>query len=231
MREVGWNTAHEASRAVQQFGDLIRALRVENPVRVRVGLSLYSHLAEAAGYYEVPKNMLNIAGGGYWSMYPFRELVDIHKHTGDAIAPNASRVLKDLIGHAATLGFVDLCEVITEAFDFDLRNGYAHADYIVWNDGIRLPRRNGGPAKIVSYERFGLLLNKALSFFSALEEVQGECLQAYDPPRLVRGRMNSQEDVEYAILTWNPQKLTFSVKMYGDVGPNHPALKRELASP
>ncbi|MBN9308998.1 hypothetical protein [Devosia sp.] len=228
MRDTGWNTAAEASVARKQLTDLVSAIPTRSPVRVRVGLSLYAHMAEVAGYYELPKNMLNIAGGEFWNMYPFHELVASHKVTGEQIAPNASRVLKDLIGHASDIGFPELGQVITEAFDFDLRNGYAHADYIVWSDGIRLPRRNGGRSKTVPYERFGLLLNKALAFFSALQEVQEECLRRYWPPLLVRGRMNAYQAEEYAILTWNPTEGWFQIKMYGGVGPDHPVLRRGL---
>ncbi len=108
-------------------------------MKCRVALSFYCHLAEASGFYEVPKNMLRIAGGESHVLWPFINLVQSHKQTGDRIAPNANKVLKDLTGHAKELGFDELAEVFRDAFDPDVRNGYAHADYIVWNDGLRLP--------------------------------------------------------------------------------------------
>jgi hypothetical protein len=58
--------------------------------------------------------------------------------------------MKELLGHAAELKFDKFKDVILETFDPDIRNGYAHADYIVWHDEIRPRRRDGGQPKIVS---------------------------------------------------------------------------------
>jgi hypothetical protein len=66
------------------------------------------------------------------------------------------------------LGFDKLKSVIIETFDPELRNGYAHADYIIWQDGIRLRKRNGGHPTVVSFEEFTFKLNKTISFFETL---------------------------------------------------------------
>ena len=66
-----------------------------------------------------------------------------------SIAPNANKVLGDLGGHSQELGFVEMAEVFRDVFDGDIRNGYAHADYVIWEDGSRSPKRNGGqPRKV-----------------------------------------------------------------------------------
>jgi hypothetical protein len=41
------------------------------------------------------------------------------------MAPNANRIMKDLIGHAADLGLAELAEVFRDAFDPDVRNAIA----------------------------------------------------------------------------------------------------------
>jgi hypothetical protein len=51
---------------------------------MRVALAFYCHLSEASGYYEVPKNMLRVAGGARYVMWPFNDLVREHRHTGEA---------------------------------------------------------------------------------------------------------------------------------------------------
>lgn len=88
--------------------------------------------------------MMRIASGDDYSLWPFQNLVAKHKASGALIAPNANKIMKDLLGHSHELGLENIKAVIIETFDPDLRNGYAHADYIVWNDGIRLRKRNGG---------------------------------------------------------------------------------------
>jgi hypothetical protein len=63
----------------------------------------YCHLAEASGFYEVPKNMPRGAGGERCNARPFQELVEMHKHTGAVIAPNANQVLRDLVAQRRNL--------------------------------------------------------------------------------------------------------------------------------
>ncbi len=48
----------------------------------------------------------------------------------------------------------ELSEVLRDAFDPDIRNGYAHADYIIWGDGLRLRRQAGGFPKIIKWDEF-----------------------------------------------------------------------------
>ena len=103
----------------------------------------YCHLAEASGFYEIPKNMLRVAEGELYNLWPFQAMVERHRQTGAIIAPNSNKTLKDLAGHAQTLGLHELAEVFRDAFNANLRNGYAHADCIIWNDGTHLRKRKG----------------------------------------------------------------------------------------
>ena len=75
--------------------------------------------------------MLRVVGGQPYNLWPFQDLVETHRKTGAVIAPNANKVLRDPAGHAATLGLSELAEVFRDAFDPDIRNAYAHADYII----------------------------------------------------------------------------------------------------
>ena len=144
-QDTGWNTAHEASRTLEDYLKLLEIAQADTSIRVRVGLSLYCHLSEASGFYEVPKNMMRIASGEVYNLWPFRGLSEHHKTTGELIAPNATKIMKDLLGHATELQLNEFCDVIMDVFDLDLRNGYAHADYVIWDDGIRLPRPRFSP--------------------------------------------------------------------------------------
>ena len=142
-QDAGWSTANESVRAYDEFAELVRSLS-QSPVRVRVVLAFYAHVAEGAGFYEIPKKLLLTIEGSGNNMWPFQDLVERHRASGEIIAPNANRIMKDLIGHASELGFAELAGVFRDAFDSDVRNAVAHADYIIWRDGLRLRRRNGG---------------------------------------------------------------------------------------
>lgn len=211
MQDAGWSTAEDTSRALQEYKELIPQLT--GPISVRIGLSLYSHLSEASGYYEVPKNMMRIASGDEYNLWPFRHLVERHAATGAAIAPNSNKVMKDLIGHAEELGLDELVALILETFDPDIRNGYAHADYIIWKDGIRLRKRNGGQSSIVSVDTFLSKLNKAIIFFETIREVSQEFIRTYCPPKKVFGQMNNKDPKMPALITYDPEKGTFRIEV------------------
>ena len=197
MQDAGWNTAQEAHRAFEEYSEFIDTAK--SPIRFRVALSFYCHVAEASGYYEIPKNMLRIAGGEGHVMWPFMHLVEAHRLTGDRIAPNANKVIKDLAGHAETLGLHELAEVFRDAFDSDVRNGYAHADYILWNDGLRLRKRNGGHPRRISWESFGAIFDRGINLFHILRQLVSEYINSYAEPRTIRARLNDEPEGEWTI--------------------------------
>jgi len=176
----------------------------------KVGLGFYSHLAEASGFYEVPKNMLRVAEGLPFSMTPFLPLVRVHQATGDKIAPNANKVMKDLVGHSAGLGLTALSEVFRDAFDPDVRNGYAHADYVVWNDEIRFPHRNGGHPRAIRFDEFQRLLNRGLSFFHYIFQIMDEHVRSYDLARTIRAQLAQEPPANWTI-HHDPLRGTFSI--------------------
>ncbi|MFN8700779.1 MAG: hypothetical protein ACK5XB_08775 [Rhodospirillales bacterium] len=148
MQDAGWNTAQEAVWAFDDFIALLNVMDKAARVRTRVALMFYAHMAEGAGFYEIPKKMLLTIEGRGNSQFPFAALVEKHRKTGENIAPNAGKIMKDLIGHSIELGLLELAEVWRDTFDSELRNAIAHADYVIWKDGIRLPKRNGGTGRL-----------------------------------------------------------------------------------
>jgi len=196
-QDAGWNTAEEAHRAFEEYADFVNTAK--GPIRLRVALAFYCHVAEASGFYEVPKNMLRIAGGEGHVLWPFMHLVESHRLTGDRIAPNANKVIKDLAGHAETLGLHELAEVFRDAFDSDIRNGYAHGDYVLWNDGLRLPKRNGGQPRSIPWESFGAIFDKGVNLFNILRQVQEESIKFYENPQTIRARLNDEPEGEWTI--------------------------------
>jgi hypothetical protein len=191
--DAGWNVAAEAKRAFDDYLELLNSLPPGRP-RNRVALSFYVQLSEAKAFYGMPKNMLWVASGRSYSMWPFHGLVRTHKVTGQKLAPNASAVIQDLMGHAEEIRQPALCSILQRAFDFDIRNGYAHGDYAFFGNDLLLPKRNVGPPRTVPLPEFGKLLNRAIGLFSALWICHDEALQSFNPPRKIWGRLNDQDE-------------------------------------
>ena len=209
MQDPGWNTADETHHAFDDYQEFIEK-QEQGRMRYRVVLAFYCHLAEASGFYEVPKNMLRIAGDQGYVSWPFMDLVQAHKQTGDRIAPNANKVLKDLAGHAKTLGFDELAEVFRDAFDPDIRNGYAHADYVIWHDGLRLPKRNGGYPKRVPWEEFNTIIDRGVNFFHILRQLVSEYIHSYNPPKTIKARLQNEPEMDWTIY-YNPNTGAFGI--------------------
>jgi len=209
-QDAGWSTAADAHMAFDEYLAFLKE-GAFTTLKARVALAFYCHLAEASGYYEIPKNMLRVVDGQLYSMWPFQELAGEHKQTGAVVAPNANKVLRDLAGHAATLGLSELAEVFRDAFDPDLRNGYAHADYIVWKDGIRLRKRNGGVPRKVPWAEFQARFDRGINVFHLLREIVGEYVSSYHPARQVRGRMADNEPERVWTIHFDPGRKTFGI--------------------
>jgi hypothetical protein len=209
MQDGGWNTAEEAVSAYGQYSALLDRLAQDDVVRVRVLLAFYLHTSECSGFYEVPKKMLLTIEGKGNNYLPFQKLVKKHRKTGQAIAPNANAIMKDLIGHSWLLGYHDLSNVFEEAFDSDVRNAIAHADYTIAKDGFRLRKRNGGQVRVIPWDEFGPLMDKGINVFSIIRRISEEYVQSYDPPKTVRGRLSGLEPLTDYIIRYNPTAQTF----------------------
>jgi hypothetical protein len=194
----GWNTAEDAKRAYQMYLEFINS-NSETEMGCRVALAFYAHLSEASGYYEAPKNMLWIVTGTRHQLWPFKHLVEKHKLTGAMIAPNSSKVIKDLIGHANEAGMTELGEILRDAFDSDIRNGFAHADYVITSAALNLPKRNGGTHRSIPWDEFTVLLNRASLFFGTLVELTDEYMLSYTVPKRIKGWVGGPPDAEYEI--------------------------------
>lgn len=144
---------------------LVRSLDKGQLVRARLILAFYLHVAEGAGFYEMPKKMMLTIEGKGNNIYPFQNLVKKHQETGAAIAPNVNQIMKNLMGHALELDLSELSDVFRDAFDADVRNAIAHSDYILAPDGMRLRKRNGGQPYVISWNEFDAIISRGINLF------------------------------------------------------------------
>jgi len=206
----GWSTADDVHSAFDEYLAFLREGEFTS-LKARVALAFYCPPAEASGYYEIPKNMLRVVGGQPYNLWPFQDLVETHRKTGAVVSPNANKVLRDLAGHAATLGLSELAEVFRDAFDPDIRNAYAHADYVIWKDGLRLRKRNGGFPRKVPWSEFQSRLIAESTFFTLLREIVNEYVTSYHPAKRFRARMDDNQPELLWTIPFDPEKRTFGI--------------------
>ena len=185
------NTALDAQNAFKDYYDFLHN-NDKSPIHVRIALAFYCHIAEASGFWEIPKNLLCIIEGNKYNLIPFGDLVKKYGDKEGSILPSANKVMRSLMKYSQKMGFHDLAEVFKDAFDPDIRNGYAHADYALLNEGVCVGSRYG-KERIINWDEFNLLLHKAVNFYMVFIGVLQENLSYYDPPKVIKGVLSDRE--------------------------------------
>jgi hypothetical protein len=194
----GWSSAAETFIAFDDYLEYLKSGEMTR-FKFRVALSFYCHLSEASGFYEVPKKLLLVSEGDPYFRKAFDSIVERHRKTGNAMIPNASKVFRDLVGHAKNLGLDELAEVFQEAFDPHLRNAYAHANYILRPSEIRIKDKATNHIRIISMPEFNQLFNKGLGFFQVLRNVLKEYMKSYVPAKIIIGRLSDEPESQCKI--------------------------------
>ena len=142
MQDAGWATTITAHEVFAEISTHVAHSHPRSKAEIRVLLFLYCQLAEAGGVYETLKNMMGIITLKPYLLWPFQDLVRVRQHPRRVIGPNANATFRDLAETAQAIGMPGLASALEEAFRDDIRNGIYHADYVIWEDGLRLRRRN-----------------------------------------------------------------------------------------
>jgi hypothetical protein len=85
---------------------------------------------------------------------------------------------------------------------------------VIWDDGVRLPRRNGGTPKIISWPEFHARFERGINFFHTLRGLTTEYISSYNPPKQVRGQSGNAPECMWTIHA-DPEKHTFSIASNG----------------
>lgn len=209
-QDAGWSTTLTAEQVFQELSYFMKEHSEYSTADLRILLLLYSQLAEAGGVYETLKNMLGVVEQTPFLLWPFKDLVKVKKSSGRVIGPNANATFRDLSDHAHRIGMVELAYCFENAFRDDIRNAMYHSDYILWDDGLRLRRRNGGPVQLLSYEDTFDAVGIGVAFFQTLRELKINSLRSYHPEREIVGRFSANPPMPWTV-KFDPEKGTFSI--------------------
>jgi hypothetical protein len=103
-----------------------------------------------------------------------------------------------------------LSELFENTFRDDLRNGVSHSDYVIWNDGVRLPNRNGGFPSKVSFDDVNDALTRGMIFFQVLKESNNACIARYSPPQTIVGRFSANFPMPWQV-SYDPASGAFGI--------------------
>jgi len=188
FRPYRQNSAVDAQYAFSDYASFL-SRDVESDLRPRVALAFYSHLAEASGFWEVVKNLIGVTQGAKFNFMPFSQFTAKYGSSEASPIPNANKLMRSLVRSSTEAGFPSLASSFSEAFDADLRNAFAHADYCLAKEGVFVLSRYG-QERLVGWPELNVLLDKAMTFYLVLNDVRVEHCQTYAEPKLVTGTLN-----------------------------------------
>jgi hypothetical protein len=209
-QDPGWATTITAREVYREITERFEK-QAKSKADVRIVLFLYCQLAEAGGVYEAIKNVLGVISLKAYLLWPFKDLVRVRPQTRRVVGPNANATFRDLAANAKTVGLSRLSELLEVAFRDDLRNGIAHADYVIWEDGVRLANRNGGMAAKLAFDELNDALMRGVGFFQVLTENNQAVIHSFDPPRTIIGRFSANFPMPWTVY-FDPTTGVFGIK-------------------
>jgi hypothetical protein len=224
-QDPGWAATITAHEVFQELTEHFKK-PTKSKADVRIALFLYCQLAEAGGVYESVKNVLGVISLNSYLLWPFKDLVRVKPQTRRVIGPNANVTFRDLAANAKAVGLSRLSELLEEAFRDDLRNGVSHADYVIWDDGIRLSNRNGGHAAKLSFNELNDALMRGAGFFQVLSENNNAVVHSFDPPKTIVGRFSANFPMPWTVY-FDPTTGAFGIKGSSPGAVTTPAFLRQ----
>jgi hypothetical protein len=209
-QDAGWNTAEEATAAFQEGMEILKG-RNQDRAATRNLLYRYLCVAEASGLYETIGNQLSILESGVYNLTPFSNIVERHKPTGKIRAPNANRIFRELAERAERVGLRRLAVALAEVFDDDLRNAVAHADFVIWQDGLRLRKRNGGSPYVIGWKDLSYIIRRGFCFVDLLLQFTRNSLLQYSDGYQVVGRGSANKIPFLYLLKYEETTGAFSI--------------------
>jgi len=210
MQDAGWSTQITAADVRQELGTYLTKDSPLTTAEYRITLLLYCQLAEAGGVYESIKNVMGVITTVPYNLWPFKDLVRVRKQPAAIIGPNANKTFRDLANTAKAIGMPRLGKLLADAFRDDIRNGIAHADYVIWSDGLRLRRRNGGNVYAIPHEDVLSAVVRGIAFFDILQDHNTTAMGFYNPPKEIVGKFSGNFPMPWTIHA-DPVKRTFSI--------------------
>ncbi len=199
MQDAGWSTTITAEQVFKELKGRLAAGPVGSLADMRIILLLYSQLSEAGGVYESLKNMMGVVESAPYNTRPFQNLVRVKQSPSRVIGPNANAIFRDLATHARAIGMTGLSSAFENVFRDDIRNGMYHSDYILWKDGLRLRRRDGGDVMRIEYTEVFDLVGIGLAFFESLQVLYISAIKSFDPPREIIGRFSVNPPMPWTV--------------------------------
>ena len=182
--DMGWQPINETRRLTQELCSLVNT-PLNDHTKMRLLLLLYCQVSEASYPYHVLYNMLlTIEAESPPKVFNFLE------QYRKGVPPSVKSKVQQICEKAITLGHPDIKTILDTVFNLPIRNAVSHADFILFNDALRL-KHTGREIMEIPLDEVLLIINKAVNFFEIMFITLHKHKTAYKDGHVIKNRKNN----------------------------------------
>lgn len=183
IEDVGWQPINETWGITQDILSIANT-PLRTHTQVRLLLLLYSQITESNYMYHVLYNMLLCI-----EKETPPKVFNFLDQYNNGVPPSVKVKVKKICDKAVALNETQLSKGLDSIFDSSLRNAIAHADFILFENKLRL-KHKGTEIREMSLNEVVQLINEALEFFQEFFQVLHEHKMSYEDGYTITDRKN-----------------------------------------
>lgn len=195
LEAAGWDPYTETRELIQELLALLSA-PLRHKTQIRLALLLYSHLTEADAVYVMLANLLRVEQGHRYVVDPFSN--PPNDRNTQRHPPSASAVVGWLCEDLRRGDRRGIADAIESFFDKEIRNAFAHADYVIHEGYFRSPSArfevDGVITQQLPLDHFTNRLNAAFRVVGAVLDLHAEMRMSYSEPFDTTGRLGGDDE-------------------------------------
>jgi len=185
VQDAGWDPYETTLRAIPALLDLHRSASNAEAAD-HLALWIYGHIVEASEPYELLANLIDVAAGGHFNVashFPPRR---------GRVPLSPGQKIQILRKKAVSAALPCVITPLQEVWNRDLRNAIFHADYALYQGGVRTLI----PAQKYSRDDVMVIVNRAIAYHGALAALFSLSIESYDEPKVIPNSRHFSGDPE-----------------------------------
>lgn len=182
---TGWQPIGETFQLMRDFVGMSNAPFSQH-TKARLLLLCYTQITEANYLYHVIYNMLaSIENTEPPKLFNF---LSLYKH---GIPPSVRSKVEIICEKSEELGQQKIKILLEGIFNYSIRNAVSHADYILYDNELRL-KHKGSEIQKINLEDVFNLVQRTLIFFQTFFDVSDTHLKSYTDGYVISNRKNNK---------------------------------------
>lgn len=183
VEDMGWQPINETRRLMREIISLVNT-PLDDHTKMRLLLLVYCQITEASYPYHILYNMLlTVEFESPPKVFNFLE------QYRKGVPPSVKSKVQQICEKSVALGHPEIKSILDTVFSLPIRNAVSHADFIIFNDKLRL-KHTGREIMEIPLDDAVLLINKMVNFFELIFVKLHEHKTSYKEGDVIKNRKN-----------------------------------------